>query len=114
MPAQPQKRNTKEAERGREGKYTAHAAMEFNAEAFKKTGALVFLLGFACFLGADFYVLPRNRGTRTLIKRPLEIPAAFIFGDQEVVPLRAGGRLVWLAVSRLGVVFCVAFGGWLV
>src|SRR3569832_2480173 len=98
----PHTRITKEAVCGCAGIYTAHAAMEFYAEAFEQAGALDKLEGFASFHGADFYELPRNRGTLTLIKRPQEIPAAFIFGDQEVVPLRAGGRLEWTAATRPG------------
>lgn len=98
----PHTRITKEAVCGCAGIYTAHAAVEFYAEAFEQAGALDKLEGFASLHGADFYGLPRNRRTLTLIKQPQEIPAAFTFGDQEVVPLRAGGRLEWTAATAPG------------
>src|SRR3569833_3003061 len=102
MPAQPHTRITKEAVCGCAGIYTAHAAMEFYAEAFEQAGALDKLEGIASFHGADFYELPRNRGKLTLINRPQFIPVAFIFVYLVGVPLRAGVRLYCTAATRPG------------
>ena len=47
-------------------------ALELYAEAFEAAGALDKLEGFASFHGADFYGLPRNRGTRHVAPRSLD------------------------------------------
>ena len=75
--------------------YSAHAGLELYAEAFDSAGALEALEGFAHRHGADFYGLPRNVGTVTLQRRPQAVPAAFRLGDEELVPMRAGGDLAW-------------------
>jgi len=69
--------------------------VEFYAEAFEAAGALDKLEGFAAFYGADFYGLPRNKETITLIKQDQEIDSSLPFGTDTVVPLRAGGTLTW-------------------
>ena len=45
-------------------------ALALYAEAFEAAGALDRLEGFASFFGADFYRLPRNRDTVTLVREP--------------------------------------------
>jgi dihydroorotase len=77
------------------GIFSAHAGIELYAEAFESAGALEKLEGFASFHGADFYRLPRNTGTITLVKESWEVPASFAFGADELVPLRAGERIGW-------------------
>lgn len=91
----PHARTAKETACGCAGIYTAHAALEFYAEAFEAAGALDRLEGFAAFYGADFYRLPRNGGTVTLLKQSREIDATYPFGAETVVPLRAAGTLSW-------------------
>ena len=91
----PHARSAKETACGCAGIYTAHAAMEFYAEAFEAAGALDKLEGFAAFYGADFYGLPRNTETVTLIKQAQVIDTSFPFGTDTIVPLRAGGTLAW-------------------
>ena len=91
----PHARAAKETACGCAGIYTAHAALEFYAEAFAAAGALDKLEGFASFHGADFYGLPRNTNTVTLVQEPQDIPSAFPFGEEAVVPLRAGGTTGW-------------------
>ena len=91
----PHPRAAKETACGCAGIYTAHAAVEFYAEAFEAAGALDKLEGFAAFYGADFYGLPRNKETITLIKQDQEIDSSLPFGTDTVVPLRAGGTLTW-------------------
>jgi dihydroorotase len=77
------------------GCYTAPAALESYAEAFEAAGALPRLEGFASHFGADFYGLPRNRGTVTLVREPWQLPAELPFGDAVIKPLRAGETLSW-------------------
>jgi dihydroorotase len=92
----PHARHTKEAACGCAGCYTAHTALELYAEAFEDAGALDRLEGFASHFGPDFYGLPRNAGTVTLVREPLEVPRTLPFGEgEELVPLRAGETLRW-------------------
>ena len=91
----PHSRASKENACGCAGIYTAHAAMELYAEAFASVGALDKLEGFASFYGADFYDLPRNSETITLINEAQDVPASFPFGDETVIPLRAGSSIAW-------------------
>ena len=77
------------------GCYTAPAALELYAEAFEAVGALDKLEAFASFNGADFYGLPRNRGTVTLRREPWQLPESLPFGDATLKPLRAGETLNW-------------------
>ena len=80
------------------GCYTAHAAMELYAEAFDTAGALHKLEAFASFNGPDFYSLPRNLGSITLVKESWTPPASFAFGAGELKPLRSGEALPWRLV----------------
>jgi hypothetical protein len=64
----PHAKSTKEAACGCAGCYTAHAGIELYAEAFEQAGALDKLEAFASFNGPDFYRLPRNTDTITLVK----------------------------------------------
>ena len=91
----PHSKHVKESACGCAGIYTAHAAIELYAEAFEATNALGQLEGFASFYGADFYGLPRNTDTITLVKEPWEVPREFAFGDDKLIPLRAGERIHW-------------------
>jgi dihydroorotase len=91
----PHARRTKEHACGCAGCYSAHAAIELYAEAFEAAGALDRLEGFASFFGADFYRLPRNVDPITLVREPWTVPAEYPFGDDGVVPLRAGETLRW-------------------
>jgi dihydroorotase len=77
------------------GCFTALSALELYAEAFDTAGALDKLEGFASHHGADFYGLPRNAGTVTLRRAPLELPESVPFGDARLKPLRGGETLAW-------------------
>lgn len=94
----PHAKGAKEAACGCAGMYTAHAAVELYAEAFEQAGALERLEAFASFHGADFYGLPRNAGTLTLVKENWAVPAELPFGDATLVPLRAGETIGWKVV----------------
>jgi dihydroorotase len=91
----PHSRATKEAACGCAGIYTAHAALELYAAAFEEAGALDKLEGFARHHGADFYGLPRNQGSITLVREEWTVPKTLRFGKEELVPLRAGETVPW-------------------
>ena len=91
----PHTKDKKEAACGCAGSYTAYAAIELYAEAFEDAGALDKLEAFASHFGADFYGLPRNTDTITLLKQDWQVPETLSLGDQPLVPLRAGEILRW-------------------
>ncbi|EHY77847.1 dihydroorotase [Stutzerimonas stutzeri] len=91
----PHAQHAKEAACGCAGCYTAHAAIELYAEAFEQRQALDKLEPFASHFGPDFYGLPRNTTQITLVREEWHVPANLPFGEQIVVPLRAGERLHW-------------------
>jgi dihydroorotase len=91
----PHARGDKENACGCAGCFTAASALELYATAFDAAGALDRLEAFASWHGADFYRLPRNRGTVTLRRQPWTVPGEFGFGDAVVVPLAAGETLPW-------------------
>ena len=85
----------KHADCGCAGCFTAHAALELYAEVFDTYGALNHLDDFASRFGAEFYELPRNEGTVTLIDEPWQAPESFEFGDSSIVPFRQEKQLWW-------------------
>jgi dihydroorotase len=91
----PHARTTKEHACGCAGCYSAPIALPLYAEAFEDAGALERLEGFASWFGADFYRLPRNVGRVTLVREPDDVPAELPFGEQTIVPLRAGESVRW-------------------
>jgi dihydroorotase len=91
----PHAKHTKEAACGCAGMYTAHAAIEFYAEAFEAAQALDKLEAFASFYGADFYGLPRNKDKITLEKTSWLVPKELSLGSDSLVPLRAGQQIRW-------------------
>jgi len=91
----PHPRTAKESATGSAGLYSAYSALPIYAEAFEQAGALDKLEAFASFYGADFYGIPRNSGTITLIKDEMIVPKSFSLNDNELVPMRAGGSVSW-------------------
>ncbi|MBC7602408.1 MAG: dihydroorotase [Ramlibacter sp.] len=91
----PHPAHLKEHALGCAGCYTAHAAMEFYAEAFDNAGALDKLEGFASLHGPAFYGLPLNEGTITLRRESWTPPESYPFGEAQVKPLRSGEALPW-------------------
>ncbi len=89
----------KEHASGCAGCYTAHAALELYATAFEAAGALDKLEGFASHHGPDFYGLPRNTGTVTLMRESWTPPESYPFGDAVVKPLAGGEALAWRLVA---------------
>ncbi|MDW6005302.1 dihydroorotase [Vibrio mangrovi] len=95
----PHAKGNKENACGCAGSYTAHAAIELYAEVFEQAGKLEFLEGFASHHGPDFYGLPRNTETITLVKEPWQVPEVMPFGSETVVPIRAGETIAWQVTS---------------
>jgi dihydroorotase len=93
----PHARGLKEHACGCAGCYTALHAMALYAKAFELAGALDKLEGFASHYGPDFYGLPRNRDTLTLVRRENVIPNELPYGEDTLVPLAAGEALAWRA-----------------
>ncbi|WP_444989061.1 dihydroorotase [Halomonas mongoliensis] len=92
----PHAQGDKESACGCAGAYTAPAAIELYAEAFEEAGALDRLEGFASHFGPDFYGLPRNPDSVTLVREPWQLPESLAYvGDSRIVPLRAGETLAW-------------------
>lgn len=91
----PHARHAKENDCGCAGMYTAHAGVELYAEVFAQAHALDKLEGFASWFGADFYGMPRNTGTLTLVHDPWRVPTSMPFGDDTLVPMRAGAVVEW-------------------
>jgi dihydroorotase len=91
----PHARNTKEHACGCAGCYTALHAMELYAQAFDQASALDKLEGFASLHGPDFYGLPRNKGTITLMRQPWTLPSELPMGESTVVPLNGGETIEW-------------------
>ena len=92
----PHAKGAKEAACGCAGCYTAYAALELYAEVFEQAGALDKLEAFASFHGPDWYGLPRNRDTVTLVKESWTVPADYPYLSTDcIVPLRAGETLSW-------------------
>jgi dihydroorotase len=91
----PHPRAAKESDHCSAGIFSAHAALGLYAEAFERAGALDRLEAFASLRGADFYGLPRNTSTVTLVREPWQVPDSYPFGDDVVVPLRAGEIVNW-------------------
>ncbi len=95
----PHSRSIKESACGCAGIYSAYAAIELYAEAFEQVEALDKLEAFASFHGADFYQLPRNKDSITLKKESWNAPAKLKFGEDVLIPLRAGENLVWKLIG---------------
>jgi dihydroorotase (EC 3.5.2.3) len=91
----PHAKSNKEAACGCAGSYTAFAALELYAEVFEAHNALDKLEAFASFYGPDFYGLPRNTSTITLEKRSWQVPQSLSYGNEQLVPVKAGEQLNW-------------------
>lgn len=91
----PHAKGKKEAACGCAGSYTAHAALELYAEVFEQVNQLGHLEAFASHNGPDFYGLPRNSDTVTLVNEPWSIADSMPFGSDTVVPIRGGETVAW-------------------
>jgi dihydroorotase len=95
----PHARHAKESACCGAGCYSAPLALPLYAEAFEDARALDRLEGFASHFGADFYGLPRNADAITLVRETWTVPAEYAFGNDALVPLRAGETVRWKVVA---------------
>ncbi len=91
----PHTTGSKEADCGCAGVYTGHAAIEFYTEVFEQLDALDKLEGFASHFGPDFYGLPRNQDSITLVKESWDVPPQLPLGEDTLTPLAAGESISW-------------------
>ena len=91
----PHAKSKKESECTCAGIYSAHSAIELYASIFEQAGHLELLEPFSSYFGADFYGLPRNETTITLVKEEWTIPATLPFGEDKIVPFYADQRCQW-------------------
>ncbi|ROU01793.1 dihydroorotase [Marinobacter sp. R17] len=91
----PHDTSRKESACGCAGCFSAPAAIELYAEAFEDLGVLDKLEAFASFNGPDYYGLPRNTDTITLVKEPWTQADSLPLGEGRITPLRAGETIRW-------------------
>ena len=92
----PHAKHAKENACGCAGCYSAWSALELYTQVFDELNALDKLEGFASFHGADFYGLPRNKGTVTLVKQSWTVPDSVVLANGEpIVPFFAGQTVEW-------------------
>ena len=78
------------------GCYYAPHALPLYATAFERMGALDKLENFASRFGAEFYGLPVNTSTITLVKSNMDVPKSYPYlDDKTLTPLLAGQSLAW-------------------
>ena len=91
----PHPQAAKEAAQGSAGIYSAFLALPLYTEIFESVGKLEKLEGFTSHFGADFYSVKRNKQTITLIKSAFKIPEKLNFGEESLIPLKAGETVSW-------------------
>ena len=96
----PHEKDMKESACGCAGCYSAWSAIELYTHVFDELDALDKLEGFASHYGADFYGLPRNEGTITLVKEDWTIPEQIILPNgNPIVPFFAGQNCTWKLID---------------
>ena len=92
----PHEKHRKESACGCAGCYSAWSAIELYAQVFEDLGVLDKLEGFASHYGPDFYGLPRNEGTITLVREDWTIPDQITLPNgNPIVPFFAGQTVNW-------------------
>lgn len=94
----PHAKSAKENACGCAGMFSAMTAVELYAEVFEQAGALDKLEAFTSKNGARFYGLPENSRQITLIKQDQTVPESVPYGDEVLVPMRAGKTVAWTVV----------------
>lgn len=96
----PHARHKKEAACGCAGCYSAPAALPLYARFFEDMQALDQLEAFASHNGPDFYQLPRNTDTITLVRQPWTVPASIRLNNgEDLIPFAAGDTLDWQLID---------------
>ena len=96
----PHLRRDKESSCGCAGIFNAPFAIESYAEVFDEEGALDRLEAFASLNGPQFYNLPLNTNTITLVKVPQVVPSFYEFKDvnnslEKLLPFHADEQISW-------------------
>lgn len=92
----PHEKHRKESACGCAGCYSAWSALELYAQVFEDLGALDKLEGFASLHGPDFYGLPRNEQTVTLVREEWTVPEKIVLPNgNDIVPFHAGQTVNW-------------------
>lgn len=92
----PHAKHRKENACGCAGCYSAWSAIELYAEVFEQLDALDKFEAFASENGPDFYGLPRNEKTITLVKEAWQVPDTVALPDgTDMVPFFAGHTINW-------------------
>ncbi len=92
----PHEKHRKESACGCAGCYSAWSALELYTQVFDELGALDKLEGFASHHGPDFYGLPRNEGTVTLVREQWTIPEQITLPNgNPIVPFFGGQPCEW-------------------
>ncbi|MBJ7551916.1 dihydroorotase [Marinomonas ostreistagni] len=92
----PHAQHRKESGCGCAGCYSAWSAIELYTQVFDELDALDKLEGFASLHGADFYGLPRNTDTITLVREEWVVPESIDLPTGEpIVPFYAGRQVNW-------------------
>ncbi|MCL2844215.1 MAG: dihydroorotase [Chitinivibrionia bacterium] len=92
----PHPKSAKETSGGFGGIYSAFAALPLYAEAFEEADAWENFENFCSKNGADYYGLPHNKDTITLVREPWTAPAEFKVNEQiSIVPMRAQKEIKW-------------------
>jgi len=97
----PHEKHRKESACGCAGCYSAWSAIELYAQVFDELECLDKLEGFASHHGADFYGMPRNAGSITLVREDWQVPEEIILPNgNPIVPFFAGKTLQWKLVDK--------------
>ncbi|WP_088330549.1 dihydroorotase [Lacimicrobium sp. SS2-24] len=92
----PHEKHQKESACGCAGCYSAWSALELYAQVFEELGVIEKLEAFASFHGPDFYGLPRNTDSVTLVREAWEIPQQLTLPNgNPIVPFQAGATVNW-------------------
>jgi len=95
----PHSQQAKENACGCAGIYSAYCALELYAEAFELAGSFSNFEAFMSLNGPAFYRLPINTGKITLQKSTWSVPASLPFGQQNLIPFKAGEKLQWKVIK---------------
>ncbi len=85
----------KESACGCAGIYSAPYAMPLYTQFFDSHNQLDKLEAFASLFGADFYQLPYNKETITIVNIDQQIPNELLLGNKQIKPIAAGQTINW-------------------
>lgn len=91
----PHARSQKESACGCAGIFSAPYALACYTQLFDEWDALPKLNDFLSKFGAEFYRLPRQTETITLIKQPQTVATSLPYDQEHIIPIAAGSILNW-------------------